>query len=233
MLCSKRRYLVLAIVSLSLIFVGVSAPALDAREEDTQTPSKRMAEGVFEALEANFADMEVENGQTDSLMADSKRLIDAGVPPGTLVSITNAVKAGVLGIDRFLTIFADLEENIVDKDMPPGLVIKSIRTAYELPETGEPPYGFGGKDPEARSDGGMEKNTGKPEDSGPGDQVGRPDHPGNQNEVSSADASKSQGNRPDETGRPDNPGRPDNDDDEDKGRKDPSDNPGKSKAKGK
>ncbi|MFP3953374.1 MAG: hypothetical protein ACLFVS_04535 [Candidatus Acetothermia bacterium] len=207
-LCSKRRYLVLAIVSLSLIFVGVSAPALDAWEEDTQTPSKRMAEGVFEALEANFVDMEVENGQTDSLMAGSKRLIDAGVPPGTLVSITNAVKAGVLGTDRFLTIFADLEENIVDKDMPPGLVIKSIRTAYELPETG------------------------KPEDSGPGDQVGRPDHPGNQDEVSSADASKSQGNRPDETGRPDNPGRPDNDD-EDKGRKDPSDNPGKSKAKGK
>ncbi len=240
----RSKPLILIILSFTLLLFGFSALALEP-----QTESQQVAEGAIDVLEAEFTD--IEGVQTTSLMSRSKELIDAGVPPGILVSVAKSVKTGHLSTERLTSLFTkDLYENIIEKDLPPGLVIKSIKTTYELPETGEPPFGLGenkgadqSKKPEDASTQGEKAETaaakreegngdqgrrpekaGPPDDIGKPEETGRPDDDGNDREVSAATRNSSRDKKPEDTGPPSHPGKPDKDDKPGKPDEDEDDN---------
>jgi len=150
-------------------------------QEETQTSSETVGEGARKVIEGVLSEYDLEDK-----LEDWESLIDSGVPPGIVVSVVKSLQTGHLDEESLESVYDDLEENVVNDDKPVGLVIKSIKTTYQLPEevgkeedkpdkAGPPEDNGQNGESEEGNDKGQPDDKGPPEDKGEGESEGKPD----------------------------------------------------------
>ncbi|MEF8849423.1 MAG: hypothetical protein V5A81_01375, partial [Candidatus Bipolaricaulota bacterium] len=180
----KSKFTVSLFLSLAVLLFGFAGMA----QEETQTSSETVGEGARKVIEGVLSEYDLEEE-----LEDWESLIDDGVPTGIVVSVVKSLQTGHLDEDSLENVYEDLQDNVVEGDKPVGLTIKSIKTAYDLPEKVE-----------------NEEFEGKP------DEAGQPEEKG-QNGKSEEDNEKDKGSdksKGDSEGNSDEAGPPDDEDED-------------------
>ncbi len=206
----SSQFFIVIVLSLTLFLFGTVASALEAEDSSIQTPSQQIGEGAREVIEAELSEM-FENGDS-GLASQAEDLIEAGVPPGILVSVVKSVGTDHLEAEELGGVFDRLREEVVDGDTPAGEVIKSIKSDHQLAERTEQATQASlteeqrateneGSPPEtetSRKEGAEEKGPpdkaeqGKPEESGPPGRAGPTDAEGTSDQPSEPDEDESE-----------------------------------------
>lgn len=179
------KFVISIVLSSAILFFGVAGLAQD----DTQTPSEEIGTGAMEVISGVLADSDVQS--ESAMISEAESLIDDGVPPGIVVAIVRSLETGHLSSEELGDTFGDLRENVVNGDKAPGLVMQSIKAAYQLPEDVGKPEEKGNSDeagpPEEK---GGSDEAGPPEEKGNSDDAGPPEEKGNSDEAGPPEGEK-------------------------------------------